>query len=118
MEKFSNTYSIEKEMENSTLGNPVEMMKEYTKMMLEMKAQMDVMKAKDEARDKEMEKLKKESEVNEKKLKAIEKENRKLKKESATNKGALGVLKNDNYKRTLGEGLQMIHSMNGGRELM
>ena len=85
-------------MENLGMGNPVEMMKEYTKMMMEMKAQMDSMKAKDEARDKEMEKLKKESEANEKKLKALEKDNRKLKKESTANKGALGVLKNDNRK--------------------
>jgi hypothetical protein len=82
-------------MENLGMGNPVEMMKEYTKMMMEMKAQMDSMKVKDEARDKEMEKLKKESEANEKKLKALEKDNRKLKKESAANKG---VLRNNNRK--------------------
>ncbi|CAB4004929.1 Collagen EMF1-alpha [Paramuricea clavata] len=69
-------------MENLGIGNPVEIMKEYTKMMMEMKARMDAMEDAD----------------NEKKLKTLEKDNRKLKKESAANKGALGKLRNDNRK--------------------
>ena len=66
------TYSIEKKMENLP-------MREYVEMMMQMKAQMDAMKVKDDARDKEMEKLKKESAARDEELK-------KLKKESTSNK--------------------------------
>ena len=75
-----------------------EMMREYTKTMLEMKARMDSMEAKTSAFEKYNEELKKKDVDNEKKLKVLEKDNRKLKKESAANKGALGVLRNDNRK--------------------
>ncbi|CAB4012236.1 uncharacterized transposon-derived [Paramuricea clavata] len=85
-------------MENLPMGNPVEMLKTYTEMMTKMQAQMNVMEAKDDARDKEIKELKKKDADNEKKLRALEKDNRKQKKESVTNKGALGVLRNDNRK--------------------
>ena len=80
------------------MGKAEEMMREHTKMMLEMKARMDTMEAKTSAFEKDNKELKKKDADNEKKLKALEKDNRKLKKESAANKGALSVLRNDNRK--------------------
>jgi predicted nuclease with TOPRIM domain len=99
------TYSIEKDMEHLPVQSPVDVMKEYIKMMMEMQARMDAMEAKTAVLEKDNEKLKKESETNKKKVEALQKDNkvlrgdnRKLKKESTANKGALGVLKNDNRK--------------------
>ena len=76
------TYSIEKRMENLP-------MREYMEIMMQMKAQMDSMKVKDDARDKVMEKLKNESAARDEELK-------KLKKESTSNKKKVKALEKDN----------------------
>ncbi|CAB4011223.1 Hypothetical predicted protein [Paramuricea clavata] len=53
LEEKTERYSGRRKMENQTTRNPEEMMKEYTKMMLEMKARMDAMEAKTSALEKD-----------------------------------------------------------------